>query len=468
MIAVKLSYIAQQLGWRLLGPDQVITQLVTDSRLVQSGDCFIALYGDNFDAHQFVEQVVAQGAAVLIVSQAQSIRDTNVSQLVVNDTRAALGQLAGLNRQLCGAKLIAITGSCGKTTVKEMIAAILAQRGQVLATLGNFNNDIGVPLTLLRLTKDDEFAVIELGANHLGEIDYSSALVKPDVALITNIGAAHLEGFGSIDGVAQAKSEIFNHLGQSGEAIFDHHSDYVKDLYQLNHFRKVTTFSSEGDKTAKFYAYNITMDTQGRVSFILCNEGGEQSIILALPGLHNVANALAAAAASFAVGATLEQIEAGLRLMDDVSGRLNVTQLTQKLTVIDDTYNANNTSVAAAIKLLGRYSGQRILVLGDMGELGEHAIACHQNLGPIIEQQQIELLLTIGTFSQYYASGFTGHHQHFEDKESLNLYIEQQLRSTKREDTTTVLVKGSRSAKMEQVIGYIKALPATVGGIETC
>lgn len=461
MIPVKLSYIAQRLGWRLLGRDQTIDNVVSDSRKVKSGDCFIALYGDNFDAHQFIGQVIELGAKVVIVSKEQQLANDEVSQLVVSDTRTALGELAGLNRQLSKAKFVAITGSCGKTTVKEMIAAILSQRGQVLATAGNFNNEIGVPLTLLRLTTECQYGVIELGANHIGEIDYTSKLVKPDVALITNIGAAHLEGFGSIAGVVEAKSEIFNHLTSEACAIFDDASDYATRWRQLNDWRQVATFSSEVSDKADYFATDINIDDNGKVSFTLNSPSGVANIALALPGLHNVANALAAAAACVGVGATLAEIEFGLGAMNEVAGRLNIIPLSKYLRVIDDTYNANSSSVAAATKLLGQCQGRKILILGDMAELGDYAVKCHQELSPLIEQQRIDLLLTYGKFSQHYASGFTGEHNHFEDKRSLNLYIEQHLDLSRCKNTTTVLVKGSRSAKMEQVVSFISDNAAT-------
>jgi UDP-N-acetylmuramoyl-tripeptide--D-alanyl-D-alanine ligase len=467
MIAVKLSYIAAQLGWRLLGPDQTIERVVTDSRQVAAGDCFVALYGDNFDAHQFIEPVIEQGAKVIIVSQEQPLTSDLVSQLIVADTRQALGQLAALNRRLCDAKFIAITGSCGKTTVKEMIAAILSARGNVLATAGNFNNDIGVPLTLLRLTKDCDYGVIELGANHVGEIDYTSALVQPDVALITNIGAAHLDGFGGIAGVVTAKSEIFTHLSTKGQAIFDQASEYANGWHQLNKHRKVVTFAGDGTSEGDLFASELKFNDEGKGHFILNSAQGCQSIELVLPGQHNVANALAAAGACLAVGASLADVAVGLSTMKDVAGRLNIRVLSPVLTVIDDTYNANSSSIVAAVQLLGQRAGYKILVLADMAELGDYAIECHQSLGSEIEQQQIDLLLTVGRFSQHYASSYSGEHYHFEDKNSLNLHLEQQLHSNQLKNTT-VLVKGSRSAKMEQVVEYIETTFQAAGGLDLC
>ncbi|NRA52858.1 MAG: UDP-N-acetylmuramoyl-tripeptide--D-alanyl-D-alanine ligase [Gammaproteobacteria bacterium] len=467
MIAVKLSYIVAQLGWRLLGPDRVIESVITDSRQVTTGDCFVALYGETFDAHQFIDQVIKQGASTIIVNAEQDVAASDVSQLIVKDTRVALGQLAALNRQLCDAKFIAITGSCGKTTVKEMVAAILSNRGQVLATAGNFNNDIGVPLTLLRLTKDCDFGVIELGANHVGEIDYTSSLVQPDVSLITNIGAAHLEGFGGIAGVVKAKTEIFNHLSAQGEAIFDQASEHASSWQQLNVKRQITTFTTEAGENSSLYATDLSFNAAGKARFTLNSPLGQQWVELALPGQHNVGNALAAAAACLAVGASLSDIALGLESMQDVAGRLNFSALSPLVTVIDDTYNANSSSIAAAVKLLGRRQGYKILVLADMAELGDYAVECHKELGPVIEQQQIDLLLTIGQFSQHYASTFSGQHYHFEDKNSLNLHIEQQLHSH-QSINTTVLVKGSRSAKMEQVVAQIKIAYSTLGEQSQC
>ncbi len=457
MIPIKLSYIAQQLGYHLIGEDQLVCNIVTDSRNVVEGDCFIALYGDSFDAHRFIEQVVSQGANAIIVSKSQ---DGHTSQLLVDDTRQALADIAALVASLSKAKKIAITGSCGKTTVKEMISAILSRRGQVLSTAGNFNNDIGVPLTLLRMTESDEFAVIELGANHQDEIDFTSALVKPDVALITNIGAAHLEGFGGINGVVQAKSEIFNHLTSTGTAVFDFDSEYAERWHIANKQRKICGFSMV-DKNSNhisrcLYASNIVVDEHSMVSFTLHSLQGEISINLALPGQHNVTNALAAAAATLAVGASLQDIAQGLKSMKGVGGRLNVITVNEKLTVIDDSYNANVTSITAACQLLGQSKSCKILVLGDMGELGEYALSSHQSLGPVIESNNIDLLMTCGELSHHYAAGFYGEHVHFTDKESLHQAVEQRLIKFMAQGNVTLLAKGSRSSKMESVVEFVK------------
>ena len=456
MISVELSYIAKTLGWRLVGQDMSIDNLCTDSRQVKTGDCFIALYGDNFDAHDFIEQVINAGATSLIVSKEQN--NCPVSQLIVDDTRRALAQLAALNKQLADVKTIAITGSCGKTTVKEMINGILSAQGNVLATLGNFNNEIGAPLTLLRLTKQHEFAVIELGANHIGEIDFTSGITRPDVSVITNIGAAHLEGFGSIEGVVTAKSEIFNHLDEQGTAVFDADIAYAPQWQKQNQHRKIAKFSDGNvlQSTHDVWATDISILSNGCATFMLNHCQESQFVTLPIPGEHNIKNALAAAAATMAVGISLQDIASGLAQMTAVKGRLNVNVISPKLTVIDDTYNANASSITAAIEVLGRAQGQTILVLGAMGELGDYAVKCHQSLGAIIEDNNIDVLMTFGDMSHHYGFGYQGKHQNFSDKGALNQALEQHIINDQIDQPITVLVKGSRSTAMETVVEFIK------------
>ncbi len=471
MISVHISYIATTLGWRVVGNDAVINNVCTDSRAINKGDCFIALYGDSFDAHAFIPKVIEQGASVLIVSCEQE--DCSVPQLVVDDTRLALAQLAGLVKSLANVKTIAITGSCGKTTVKEMISAILSQDNKVLATKGNFNNDIGAPLTLLRLTKEHQYAVIELGANHVGEIDFTSKITQPDVAIITNIGAAHLEGFGGISGVVKAKSEIFNHLTNDGCAIFDGESEYSQQWREQNKTRSITAFSQTPmtDERA-IWSSNVTLDEQGCAQFVFNrtsdNETDSIQIILPIPGLHNVKNALAAGAAVLALGFNLQDIANGLKTMSEVKGRLNLIAVTERITVIDDTYNANSSSITAAINVLANNDGYKILVLGDMAELGEFAVESHQSLGAVIEDCKIDLLLTFGHLSHHYGHGFTGTHHHFDNKNELNLKLIEQLTNVDATKKVTVLVKGSRSAAMESVVEYINNNKNNIGATIQC
>ena len=447
MIAMNLGWIAEQLGWQLIGEDCTITAVSTDSRRIGDGDCFLALSGERFNAHDFIPDVVARGAAAVIVSERQAI---DIPQLLVSDTRQALGELGALVRRQVAPRTVAITGSCGKTTVKEMCAAILALKGKVLYTAGNFNNDIGVPLTLLRLESDHEFAVMELGANHGGEIDYTTQLVKPEVAMVTNVGASHLEGFGTVDDVARAKGEIYGGLAPDGTAIYDLQSDYADYWKNLCQGRKLCGFAVNGDAPVR--AVNVRLDADGCAHFDLHSPQGDIPVQLALPGEHNVANALAAAAACLALGASLAQVAVGLLAVRPVGGRLNMLQPADNFTLIDDTYNANVTSVTAAITLLAQRPGFRVLVLGDMGELGDDARHYHALIGQRADAAGIDLLITRGALSRHCGDDFGGEHHHFDDHEVLSHFLVDRLDALANDAPLTVLVKGSRSATMEQVV----------------
>lgn len=444
MIRLTTAEIAASLQGQLIGADIPVLAVSTDSRMIGAGDLFIALKGPNFDAHQFSKAVVEQGAVALVVDHAQEI---DVPQIIVKDTRLALGALGALVRERVNPKTVAVTGSVGKTTVKEMMAAILSRIGHVLATAGNFNNDIGAPLTLLRLETQHTHAVMELGANHLGEIAYTATLSRPHVSVITNVGAAHLEGFGDLFGVARAKGEIYSALTGEGTAVVPLDSEFSE--YWLNRLsdKRVLTFSAT--QPADFYAESITLNEQGCASFELVCPQGRCVIELALPGKHNVANALAAAAATLQLGASLEDVQQGLAFMQPVKGRINVTQATPSLRLIDDTYNANSESVKAAIDLLATYPGYQVLVFGDMGELGADARRYHEEVGAYAKQQGIHLLFTLGVLSQSASDLFNGQGAHFSSRQQL---IQQLFPLLEQHPQVTVLVKGSRSAKMELVV----------------
>mgnify|MGYP003667959109 FL=1 len=289
-----------------------------------------------------------------------------MAQIVVQDSKVALGLLSKAIKAEVAPKTVAITGSSGKTTVKEMVAAILSVHGDVLATKGNFNNDIGVPLTLLRLEPQHRFAVIELGANHLGEIAYTTELVQPDVATITNAAAAHLEGFGSLLGVARAKSEIFKGLGKDGLAIFNADSQFYAFWHGKYEHLRNQRFSTHSE--VDFYAQDVVMGLDGCADFLMATPIGKVSVSLPLPGIHNVSNALVSAALAIEVGANLQDVKDGLQYMAQVSGRLQVKQVSGQVKILDDTYNANVASVNAAIDLLASFAGRKVLVLGDMAE----------------------------------------------------------------------------------------------------
>ncbi|WP_340676926.1 UDP-N-acetylmuramoyl-tripeptide--D-alanyl-D-alanine ligase [Paraglaciecola sp.] len=452
MIPVSLSWVTEQVQGKLLDVKQAelsIAGVSTDTRNIQRGDLFIALQGPNFDGHKFVQQAKDSGALAAIVAEPL---DMDFAQIIVEDTKLALGALAAAVKATVAPLTVGITGSSGKTTVKEMVAAILSRRGKVLATKGNFNNDIGVPLTLLRLEHDHDFAVIEMGANHLGEIAYTTNLVKPDVATIVNAAAAHLEGFGSLLGVARAKSEIFKGLPGHGLAVLNADSQFYDFWKSKLRLTKIHSFALE--TPTDFYAEDTILGLDGCAQFDLVSPQGRVSISLSLPGMHNVGNALVAAALALGVGASLHDVSEGLRFMPHVAGRLQVKQLTNQVKILDDTYNANVASVNAAIDLLSSFAGRRILVLGDMAELGEKSRYYHEQVGDYAKQKGIDQLYTLGVLSQSASTVFASQGKHFSNLEDLNEFMLGQLHGEQRD--ITILVKGSRSAKMERVVAALE------------
>lgn len=465
MIPVSLSWVAEQVQGQLIGnkgADIIIQGVSTDTRTIAADDLFIALLGPNFDGHKFIQQAAQSGAVAAIISEpVESVSGAaELPCILVEDSKLALGLLAAAIKARIAPKTVAITGSSGKTTVKEMVAAILSRRGKVLATKGNFNNDIGVPLTLLRLEQEHEFAVIELGANHLGEIAYTTNLVKPDVATIVNAAAAHLEGFGSLLGVARAKSEIFKGLADNGLAVLNADSQFFAFWQGKLRLNKVQTFSVDGD--SDFHGEDVTLGLDGCGQFNLCTPEGQIAVSLSLPGLHNVSNALVAAALAMRVGASLQDIKDGLQFMPHVSGRLHVKQLTNQVKILDDTYNANVASVNAGIDLLASFAGRKVLVLGDMAELGEKARYYHEKVGEYAMQQGIDEVYSLGVLSQSASEVFKHHGKHFSQIEALVSYLYQQLGAEQRD--ISILVKGSRSARMERVVQALEVSP--VGKLE--
>lgn len=448
MIAASLRALAPQLNARLHGEDVSIASVTIDSRAIGEKGLFVAVKGASFDGHDFAAQAVAAGARALLVSRLLPLA---VPQLVVDDTLRALGLLAGWVRQQVPARVVALTGSSGKTSVKEMTAAILRQCGQVLATAGNFNNDIGVPLTLLRLNADHDFAVIELGANHIGEIAYTADLVRPEAALVNNLSAAHLAGFGSLAGVAQAKGEIFASLAPDGRAILNADSHDWPHWQALLSTKSVWRFSPQAGDDVDFYASGVRAEQDG-THFTLHSPLGSQAVLLPLPGLHNVANALAASALALAVGASLEAVRAGLAELKAVPGRLFPIRLAPGQLLLDDSYNANVGSMTAAAQVLGEMPGYRVMVVGDMAELGDEEQECHRQVGEAVRLAGIDKLLSVGQLSHLIA-GASGQGEHFQDKAALIARLTQLLAEHTQ---ITVLVKGSRSAAMEQVVGALQ------------
>ena len=445
MIPLLLSDIATITQGELLGEDATIHNISTDSRSLAKDDVFLALKGDRFDGHKFSQQAEQSLCKALIVEQKQ---DVNIAQIVVQDTLKALGQIGAYVKAQVAPKTVGITGSSGKTTVKEMTAAILSRLGNVLATKGNFNNDIGVPLTLLRLEPIHDFAVIEMGANHIGEISYTCSLVKPDVSVINNIAAAHLEGFGELCGVARAKGEIFEGLSENGVALYNKDCKYANKWQWRLVDKNVRQFSCLN--TSDCYSENVVLNEDGCASFKLNTYKGNTFIELTIPGKHNVCNAVAAAAIALEFGASLDDIRLGLAQMKPVLGRMNLHHVDDSFKVIDDTYNANVGSIKAAIELLASFSGRRMLVLGDMAELGADARSYHQEVGEYAKSLGIDDLLTLGVLSQATSDAFGNSNQHYSERDVLVEKLTRMLADEAKQ--ISILVKGSRSSKMELVV----------------
>ncbi|MEW6563122.1 MAG: UDP-N-acetylmuramoyl-tripeptide--D-alanyl-D-alanine ligase [Pseudomonadota bacterium] len=448
-----LSEAAQVLNARLLGADVRFSAVSTDTRTIAAGDLFVALKGENFDGAQFVGAAGMSGAVAAVVN-ADSYHggESPCPLLLVDDTRLALGQLAAYWRNRFAIPVLAVTGSNGKTSVKEMLAAILrAHTGaadSVLATQGNLNNDIGMPLTLLKLRAGHRYAVIEMGMNHPGEIDYLTRLARPGAALINNASGAHLQGLGSVEAVARAKGEIFAGLDENGTAIINADDAYAPLWRELAGNRRILDFgltqpaAVQGDWQAQGYGGVLHLRTPQ----------GEANIVLQVPGEHNARNALAAASAALAAGVPLSAIERGLSGFAGVYGRLQRKPARNGAVLIDDTYNANPASLRAAMQVLARAEGKRILVLGDMGELGEDAPLLHEETGAEAKRLGLDGLYALGNLTQYTARAYGAGAKHFDAMEDLLAALEAELAPG-----VTVLVKGSRFMRMERVVQHCAA-----------
>ncbi len=448
---MRLTEAAQAIGAGISGTDVTFSSVSTDTRTLQHGALFVALRGARFDGHDFVRQALENGASAALVDsqfqpQAAGIAD-DAGLLIVADTRLGLGQLAAAWRKRFDIPLIAVTGSNGKTTVKEMLAAILATAAgdaqAVLATQGNLNNDIGMPLMLLRLRARHRFAVIEMGMNHLGEIDYLTHLATPTVALVNNAQTAHVGELGSVENIARAKGEIFAGLRPGGIAVINADDAFAPLWRELNAGRAVIDFGLE--HSAQVTGRYELLPASARLEIQLPQQTVQTH--LQVPGLHNVRNALAASAAALAVHIEPQVIAQGLAAFKGVKGRLQSKVVLHGATLIDDSYNANPGSVRAAIEVLAQAPGEKILVLGDMGELGAEGAQLHAEIGRYAQEKGIDALFCLGDLSRHAAQAFGAGAQHFERIQELLEDLENRL-----SPTTTVLVKGSRFMEMERVV----------------
>jgi UDP-N-acetylmuramoyl-tripeptide--D-alanyl-D-alanine ligase len=445
---MQLSEIATSVRGTLIGEDVAISSVSIDTKALTPGQLYVAIKGLNFDGNDFVAEAEQAGAIAAIVRK--GIKPT-IPHVTVDDTRLALAELAGAWRKKASVSIVGITGSNGKTTVKEMVAAILNTAGETLFTHGNLNNDIGVPLTLLRLNEQHRYAVIEMGANHPGEIKYTSQFVQADVVIITNVGAAHIEGFGSVDGVAKAKGEIIQTLKQDGVAVLNRDDEYFEYWESVAGTKKIVSFGL--DDQASVTANSITteiVNNEFATTFELVTAKGKSTVNLKLAGRHNVANALAATAACLALDVDLQQIKQGLESLKPVTGR--VQPLVSRLgnIVIDDTYNANAASLKAGLDVLANCGGERWLVLGAFGELGAESQTIHEQMGETIKSSGVVRLLATGDDARNTVKTFGAGAEFFDTQNELIDVLKAELKGDE-----VVLVKGSRAQRMENVVATL-------------
>ncbi len=454
----RLSAAARAIGAELKGEDAQIGRVMTDSRKVRAGDLFVAIKGPNFDGHDFVRQAITGGAVAAMVSDEARSKNSNAPMLVVDDVRLGYGRLAAWWRSLFSIPLVAVTGSNGKTTVKEMLASILRRHAgpdAVLATRGNLNNDIGMPSTLLELEPRHRFAVIEMGMNHIGEIAYLTRLARPTVALVNNAGTAHIGELGSVEAIARAKGEIYSGLSADGVALVNADDAYADYWRSLVAGKRIVDFglTRHADVSAHY-----ELSATGSLITVKTPDA-RFAVTLRVPGVHNVKNALAAVAVAYVLGIDAEHIAGGLADHVGVAGRLYRRQLASGDVLIDDSYNASPESVQAALSVLASSAGPKIFVLGDMGELGDVAASMHAELGGFARRAGINYLLALGALSAEAVRTFGDGGEHFEDVDSLLHALLPRL-----DGSTTVLVKGSRFMRMERIVKALTGETMTASG----
>ena len=444
MASMSLQALAPLVSGQCFGEAE-FDSVSTDSRRISPGDLFVALSGEHFDGSDYMPDAFAAGAVGAITARYR--KDCVQPQLLVSNTQKALGVLGRENRRRFSGPVVAITGSSGKTSCKQLLASILGEAGNTLATEGNENNEIGVPRTLLKISPGHEFAVIEMGARNKGDIGYLCALAEPDIAMVSNVMPAHIERFGSLEVIARTKGEIYSALPEDGVAVINADDSYAALWREMAGHCRQYSFSLQ-DPAADFFAADLHFDLFRGMAFTLCCNGGRYPVSLPLPGRHAVANALAAAACAVGAGISIDHIQAGLSKVRPVSGRMHLLPQAA-FSLIDDTYNANPGSVRAAIDVLAETRQPATLILGVMAELGDHAAEMHRQIGAYAASRGVEQVLAVGEFAEEVVAGFGGHGVAFEN-------IDQFQRHCLPDSLSgVVLVKGSRSAGMERVVAWL-------------
>jgi UDP-N-acetylmuramoyl-tripeptide--D-alanyl-D-alanine ligase len=439
MLNLRASEIAVWTRGRLAGPDTAVSAVTTDTRKLRGGELFVALKGERVDAHDFVQQARDAGAVAALVARRVEV---DIAQIIVADTERALGDLAAAVRARQTAQVVGITGSNGKTTVKTLTASILQRRGRTHWNAGNLNNEIGLPLTLLAMPDDTEFAVLEMGAGKPGDIAYLAAIARPRVGLVNNVAPAHLERMHSLQGVAQTKGALYEALPDDGVAVINHEEAFAPLFTGLAGARRMLRFGFSS--AAEVWAEAPELGPRSR--FRLHTPQGSVMVELPLPGRHNVSNALAAAAIGVALDVPLDSLRAGLEQAPQVGGRLARRDSAQGWSLIDDSYNANPGSTAAAIDTLVLYPGEPWLVLGDMKELGPEAEALHARIGEHARRAGVRRLYAVGTLSRAAVQAFGADARHFADQAALTDQLRRDLHAG-----VCCLIKGSRSSAMDRV-----------------
>jgi UDP-N-acetylmuramoyl-tripeptide--D-alanyl-D-alanine ligase len=449
-----LGEFARACGGRLYGADRTYTGVSTDTRTLGAGELFVALRGPNFNGNEFVDAAEKAGAAGAIVDAEQPAA---VSQVIVADTQSALEKVSHAWRMTFSIPVIGVAGSNGKTTVKEMTAGILAQAGNCLATRGNLNNHIGVPLTLFRLETQHRFAVVEMGANHPGELAALVKIARPSIGLITNAGAEHLEGFGSLEGAARAEGEMVEGLEPNATAIINADDEFA-NLWRGMTQARVVSFGLQPGADFTATGVRTEIGAEGFITrFTLVSPLGRAPIELRLAGRHNVANSLCAAAAASAAGVEIEHIVAGLGTVQAVKGRLQFKKTRHGAWLIDDSYNANPSSVHAGIEVLAQLEGRKWLVFGQMGELGDFAAEAHTEVGTFARAHGIERMFAVGELAALTVKSFGAGAQWFPDTTELSKALDAMVTADVR-----MLIKGSRSNRLERVVEALGAAAPAV------